>query len=52
MDALFQLPDEYISLRESVRALAEEKIAPFARDVDENARLPEEAALALAANKL
>jgi alkylation response protein AidB-like acyl-CoA dehydrogenase len=52
MDALFQLPDEYISLRKSVRALAEEKIAPFARDVDENARFPEEAALALAANKL
>ena len=52
MEALFQLPDEYISLRKSVRALAEEKIAPFARDVDENARFPEEAALALAANKL
>jgi alkylation response protein AidB-like acyl-CoA dehydrogenase len=52
MDALFQLPDEYRSLRKSVRALAEEKIAPFARDVDENARFPEEAALALAANKL
>jgi alkylation response protein AidB-like acyl-CoA dehydrogenase len=52
MDALFQLPDEYISLRKSVRALAEEKIAPFARDVDENARFPEEAALALSANKL
>jgi len=52
MEALFQLPDEYISLRKSVRALAEEKIAPFARDVDENARFPEEAALALLANKL
>ncbi len=52
MDALFQLPDEYISLRKSVRALAEEKIAPFAREVDENARFPEEAALALSANKL
>jgi alkylation response protein AidB-like acyl-CoA dehydrogenase len=52
MDALFQLPDEYISLRKSVRALAEEKIAPFARDVDENARFPKEAALALSANKL
>ncbi len=52
MDALFQLPDEYISLRKSVRALAEEKIARFARDVDENARFPEEAALALSANKL
>ena len=52
MDALFQLPDEYSSLRKSVRALAEEKIAPFARDVDENARFPEEAALALSANNL
>jgi len=52
MEALFQLPDEYISLRKSVRALAEEKIAPFARDVDENARFPEEAALALSTNKL
>ena len=52
MEALFQLSDEYISLRESVRALAEEKIAPFARDVDENARFPEEAALALSANNL
>lgn len=52
MDALFQLPDEYISLRKSVRALAEEKIAPFAREVDEDARFPEEAAIALSANKL
>lgn len=52
MEALFQLPDEYISLRESVRALAEEKIAPFARDVDENSRFPEEAAFALSANNL
>ena len=52
MEALFQLPDEYISLRESVRALAEEKIAPCARDVDENARFPDEAALALSANNL
>ena len=52
MEALFQLPDEYISLRKSVRALAEEKIAPFAREVDEDARFPEEAAIALSANKL
>jgi len=52
MDALFQLPDEYISLRKSVRALAEEKIAPFAREVDEDARFPKEAAIALSANKL
>lgn len=52
MDALFQLPDEYISLRKSVRALAEEKIAPFAREVDEDARFPEEAAIVLSANKL
>ncbi len=39
--------DEYQSLRESVYALAQKKIAPFARDVDENARYPQEAADAL-----
>ena len=41
MDALFG--GEYESLRESVRALAEKKIAPFAHDVDEAARFPQEA---------
>ena len=47
MEPLF--PDEYESLRESVRALATKKIAPFAHDVDEQARFPQEAAAALIA---
>ncbi len=45
MDSL--IPDEYQALRESVRALAEKKIAPFAHDVDEKARFPSEASQAL-----
>jgi alkylation response protein AidB-like acyl-CoA dehydrogenase len=47
MEPLFA--DEYESLRESVRALATKKIAPFAHDVDEQARFPQEAAAALIA---
>ena len=47
MESLFSLPSEYQALRESVRALAESKIAPAARDVDESARYPREAADAL-----
>ena len=47
MDPLFILPPEYQALRESVRALAESKIAPVAREVDEQARYPQEAADAL-----
>jgi len=43
------IADEYESLRESVRALATKKIAPFAHDVDEQARFPQEAADALKA---
>src|SRR3954464_8127043 len=39
-------------LRESVRALAEAKIAPHAADVDEQARFPQEALDALTANDL
>lgn len=39
--------DEYQALRESVSALAQKKIAPYAQDVDENARYPQEAADAL-----
>ena len=50
MDALFG--EEYGSLRESVRALAEKKIAPFAHDVDEAARFPQEAFEALQAADL
>ena len=47
MDSLFALPAEYQALRESVRALADSKIAPFAREVDEQARYPKEAGEAL-----
>jgi alkylation response protein AidB-like acyl-CoA dehydrogenase len=45
MEALFG--SEYEELRASVRALAEKKIAPFAHDVDEQARYPQEASDAL-----
>jgi len=47
MESLFTLPSEYHALRESVRALADSKIAPVAREVDEAARFPREAADAL-----
>ena len=36
----FALSDEHEALRESVRALAEEKIAPYAAKVDESAAVP------------
>ena len=48
MENLFTLPSEYRDLRESVRALAEKEIAPFAQAVDEEHRYPQEAADALA----
>ena len=47
MESLFALPPEYQALRESVRSLAESKIAPAAREVDEEARYPREAGDAL-----
>ena len=47
MDPLFSLPEEYVALRESVRALADKKIQPYAHDVDANARFPQEALDAL-----
>ncbi|MBM3704787.1 MAG: acyl-CoA dehydrogenase [Actinobacteria bacterium] len=47
MESFFTLPSEYHALRESVRALADSKIAPVAREVDEAARFPREAADAL-----
>jgi alkylation response protein AidB-like acyl-CoA dehydrogenase len=50
MDPL--IPEEYDDLRASVRALAEKKIAPFAHDVDEAARFPQEAWDALIAADL
>jgi alkylation response protein AidB-like acyl-CoA dehydrogenase len=46
---LFSLSEEHRAIREAARAVAEAKIAPFAADVDENARFPQEAADALLA---
>ena len=50
MEALFG--SEYEDLRASVRALAEKKIAPFAKAVDEEARFPQEAFEALQGSDL
>src|SRR3984957_12485171 len=47
---VFQLPEEHNELRAAIRALAEKEIAPYAADVDENARFPEEALAALNAS--
>ncbi|MEK6648883.1 MAG: acyl-CoA dehydrogenase family protein, partial [Actinomycetota bacterium] len=46
-ETLFELPSEYKDLQASVRLLAEKEIAPFARQVDEEARFPTEAFTAL-----
>ena len=46
---LFALSEEHRAIREAVRALCEAKVAPYAADVDEQARYPEEAAAALLA---
>ena len=50
MEALYG--GEYGELRTSVRALSEKKIAPFAKDVDENSRFPKEALEALQSSDL
>ncbi|MEB3070010.1 acyl-CoA dehydrogenase [[Mycobacterium] vasticus] len=47
---LFKLPEEHDELRSAIRALAEKEIAPYAKDVDEKARFPEEALVALNAS--
>jgi alkylation response protein AidB-like acyl-CoA dehydrogenase len=44
---VYALTEEHQAIREAVRTLAEAKIAPFAAEVDEEARFPEEAAKAL-----
>lgn len=49
---LFRTSEEHDMLRDSVRALAEAKIAPFAAEVDEQARFPQEARDALEASDL
>ena len=46
---LYGLPEEHQAVREAVRALCDNKIAPFAAEVDEEARFPQEAADALLA---
>lgn len=47
---VFKLPEEHDELRAAIRALAEKEIAPYAKDVDEKARFPEEALTALNAS--
>ncbi|MFR9676652.1 acyl-CoA dehydrogenase family protein [Streptomyces sp. TR02-1] len=49
---LYRPSEEHDMLRDSVRALAEAKIAPFAAEVDEEGRFPQEALDALVANDL
>jgi alkylation response protein AidB-like acyl-CoA dehydrogenase len=49
-DDMFVLSEEHQAIREAARAVAENKIAPFAADVDANARFPQEAADALLAS--
>jgi alkylation response protein AidB-like acyl-CoA dehydrogenase len=44
---LFKLPEEHDELRAAIRALAEKEIAPYAAEVDEESRFPEEALAAL-----
>ena len=44
---LFQLPEEYRELRDSIRGLAEQQIAPYAAAVDADERFPDEALTAL-----
>lgn len=47
---LFQLPEEHVELRAAIREIAEKEIAPHAKDVDEQARFPQEALDALNAS--
>jgi alkylation response protein AidB-like acyl-CoA dehydrogenase len=46
---LFALSEEHQAIREAVRSVCDAKVAPYAADVDENARYPREAAEALQA---
>ena len=45
----YGLSEEHQAIREAVRAICDAKVAPYAADVDENARYPHEAAAALLA---
>ena len=46
----YQLSEEHDAVREAVRAIAEDKIAPYAAEVDEESRFPQEAHDALVAS--
>jgi len=46
---MYALSEEHQAIREAVRALCDAKVAPFAAEVDEEARYPREAAEALQA---
>ncbi|WP_157157324.1 acyl-CoA dehydrogenase family protein [Diaminobutyricimonas sp. LJ205] len=52
MTDLYALSDEHRAIREAVRAIADAKIAPYAAEVDEQSRFPQEAADALLAADL
>jgi alkylation response protein AidB-like acyl-CoA dehydrogenase len=47
---LYALSEEHQAIREAVRAVCDAKVAPYAADVDEQARYPREAAGALRAS--
>jgi alkylation response protein AidB-like acyl-CoA dehydrogenase len=47
--SMYALSEEHQAIREAVRAVCDAKVAPYAADVDENARYPQEAADALRA---
>ena len=47
LEDIFTLPSEYNDLRDSVRSLSENEIAPHAHPVDEDHRYPQEAHNAL-----
>ncbi len=47
---LYALSEEHQAIREAVRAVCDAKVAPYAADVDEHARYPQEAADALLAS--
>src|SRR6202012_5200322 len=40
---VYKLPEEHEELRVAIRALAEKEILPYAAEVDEHSRFPEEA---------
>ncbi|GAB3578429.1 acyl-CoA dehydrogenase family protein [Calidifontibacter terrae] len=47
---LFKISEDHEALREAIRAIADDKIAPHAADVDDKSRFPQEALEALVAS--